>query len=567
MKKVLALILALVMVFALAACGGETEPTPTQNPSSGTETQNPGTSTPEQSEEPQFEGVREVSVGVKADIKTWEPWGSFNIGRQNMAPIVYQALTCHIPNLVTGEMEEYFILAESYERIEEGYYRIRLREGIKDTNGYDFTADDAIFSFQTCIDLGVLAQVKPIAEMTKEDDLTFTMKLKRDTVGTFSDICDAINMVTQRSYEESPDKMATTPVGTSPMILSEYRTGSEAVFTKADSYWNAAANESKDVSAGYCTMWDYTAIDKITYKFISDTTAMALALESGEIDIARAISDEDVSLYDGNGYAVFGYPEGNYAVSFNVSSNSPFQSYNLRMAVAYAIDSEGCLMAACDGDGEVATCWSYKTFTDYLDEWTGREYFNYNMDTAKDYLAKWEEETGKKASDLHLVLMYQNEDIADSTAVAIQNYVGTLTGNPNAVELVSYDRATFTASKKDPAASDMVIVNGQLVTRSESCYNWNDVSNTKNNGFNIFHDDTGAIDEVLMPAITIDTHNADTVRAFQQFIDDNCYLKNLFYANEYGACADWIGNTEHATGAKSCLNLGALTYDWAQSGK
>ena len=108
MKKVLALILALVMVFALAACGGETEPTPTQNPPTGTETQNPGTSTPEQSEEPQFEGVREVSVGVKADIKTWEPWGSFNIGRQNMAPIVYQALTCHIPNLVTGEMEEVF---------------------------------------------------------------------------------------------------------------------------------------------------------------------------------------------------------------------------------------------------------------------------------------------------------------------------------------------------------------------------------------------------------------------------------------------------------------------------
>lgn len=567
MKKVLALILALVMVLALAACGGGTTPTPTNAPDPGSETQTPGTSGPEATEAPAFEGVREINVGVSADIKTWEPWGSFNIGRQNMAPIVYQALTCHIPNLVTGEMEEYFILAESYERIEEGYYRIHLREGIVDTAGNPFTAADAIFSFQTCIDLGVLAQVKPIAEMVQEDELTFTMKLKRDTVGTFSDICDAINMVTQASYEASPDKMATTPVGTSPMVLSEYQTGSEAVFTRAESYWNAAANESKDVSAGYCTMWDYTNIDKITYKFISDTTAMALALEGGDIDIARAVSDEDVSLYDGNGYAVFGYPEGNYGVSFNVSSNSPFQSYNLRMAVAYAIDAEGCLLAACDGDGELATSWSYRTFTDYLPEWDGREYFTYNMDTAKDYLAKWEAESGKKASDLHLVLMYQNEDIADSTAVAIQNYVGSLTGNPNAVELVSYDRGTFTASKKDPTASDMVIVNGQLVTRTESCYNWNDVSNTKNNGYNIFHDDTGAIDEVLLPAITIDTHNDDTVRAFQQFIDDNCYLKNLFYANEYGACRDWVGNLDHAIGAKSCLNLGALSYNWAASGK
>mgnify|MGYP002869532312 FL=1 len=99
--------------------------------------------------------------------------------------------------------------------------------------------------------------------MEQEDDLTFLMYLTIDNVDGFSDACAAINMVTKESYEASPDGMQTTPVGTSPMVLESYVPGSEAVLVKADSYWNEAANKSKNIEDGYCNMWDFEDIDKI----------------------------------------------------------------------------------------------------------------------------------------------------------------------------------------------------------------------------------------------------------------------------------------------------------------
>lgn len=83
--------------------------------------------------------------------------------------------------------------------------------------------------------------------------------------------------------------------------------------------------------------------------------------------------------------------------------------------------------------------------------WDNRDYFGYNLDKAKEYLAKWEQETGKKASDLKLRIILQNEDDANAIALSVQSDVGALTGNPLCVEITSYDRATFTAAKKDPA--------------------------------------------------------------------------------------------------------------------
>ncbi|MBE6016572.1 MAG: ABC transporter substrate-binding protein [Lachnospiraceae bacterium] len=587
MKKLTALVLTAVMILSLAACSSGTSDNTQNGAAQGNSEAQQVTeaTTAHKAEvvaaedvttEPAFEeetfapfdGPKELVVGISADIGTWDPWGSFSGGRQNMAPVIYQALTADIANQETYEIVHYNVLAESTERIGNGEYRIKIREGIVDTAGNPFTAEDAIFSYQTCIDQGRLGQVAIIESMEQEDDLTFVMKLSSDNVGGFSDICAAINMVTKESYEASPDGMQTTPVGTSPMVLESYTQGSEAVFVKADSYWNDAANESKDVKAGYCGMWDYSNIDKVTYRIINNITSMELALENGEIDIARAISSEDVESFENSDTVkTFFYWDGSYSIAFNTSENSVCQNKNLREAIAYAIDSESCLSAACDNRGGVATCWSFWTFFDYLDEWTDREYFNYNMDTAKDYLKKFEEETGMKASDLSLELLYQNEDTAEATALTIQNFIGILTGNPNCVTLTSYDRGTYTSTKKSPDTFDITIVNGQLTTRTTSCYNWNDVSNTKVQGYNIFHDYTGEIDKYIEPVMAEETHNDDTVRAFQQFIDDNCYLKCLFYEVSYGAAAGWIHNTGAAIGAKGFLNIGALTYDWANSGK
>lgn len=572
-KRILAMLLAGVLALSLVACGDKTD-TPDNSKDPG-----PSATTPAEPSnnvpvgdvggaESDFDGVKEVIVGISADIKSWEPWGGFNLARQNEAPLVYQNLTADVVNLETNEMEHYFILAESAELVGDLTYRIKIREGIVDSAGNAFTAEDAIFSYEKCAEVSSLTQVRIIDSMTLVDELTFDMKLTQDTVGTFYDVTNAINMVTKESYEASPDGMVAQPVGTGPMILTEYVAGATAVFEKNEKFWNNAANESKSVEDGYCAMFDFTNIDKVTYECITDTATMAIALESGEIDIARAIGTEDIELFQSNDkFSVFAAPDAGLGVAFNVSSNSPLESYNLRMALAYAISSENALDAAVDGYGSIAKAWSFPAFVDYQEAWNSREYFEYNLDTAKEYLAKWEQETGKKASDLELTILLQNEDAANNLALSIQADVGQLTGNPNTITISALDRGTFNQAKKDATAFDLYIVDSQLVTRSHSGFEWDSLVNQAKNKYNCFMADDAVLQEKLMAAIQTTTTSAETVTAFEQYIVDQAYMKNLIYADGYGACASWIGNTLHATGAKSCLQLGALTYDWANSGK
>lgn len=113
----------------------------------------------------------------------------------------------------------------------------------------------------------------------------------------------------------------------------------------------------------------------------------------------------------------------------------------------------------------------------------------------------------------------------------------------------------------------MLVVDSQLVTRSHSGYEWDNLCNEDKNGYNVFHADDATLQEKLMDAIQVATTSDETVSAFEQYVEDQCYIKNLIYADAFGAASSWIGNLGYATGAKSCLNLGALTYDWNASGK
>ncbi len=564
-KRTLAMLLAVVMLIGLAACGND-EPATSETSKQPSASQDSGKPVEGQPAEPEFEGVKEIVIGIGYDIKSWEPWGNFNVARQNQAPIVYQTLTTDVVNLEENTMEHRYILAESAEAIGNNTYRIKIREGIVDTAGNPFTASDAVFSLTECKNHGGTAHTN-IKEVKLVDEMTLDLTLIADTVGAFYDVCNSLNMVTQASYEASPDGMASEPIGTTPMVLKEYVAGASVTFVKADSYWNEAANESKDPDAGYCTMWDFSDIDVIRYECITDTAAMAMALETGQIDIARTIGIEDIRLFEANDdFGLFATPDSALGIAFNASDNSPFANINLRLAFAHIMDSEA-LLSLFDGHGEVAKAWSYKTFVDYQAEWADRDYFEYDMAKAKDYLAKWEQETGKKASDLQLRIMFQNEENPEALALSIQAAASVLTGNPTCVELVAYDRGTFTQAKKDATAYEMLIVDSQLVNRSHSGYEWGNLVYTAKLGYNCFQVEDEVLQEKLMDAILTSTTSDETVAAFQDYVDEQCYMKNLVYVDDFGAAASWIGNLGRAIGSKCCLNLGALEYDWNASGK
>ncbi|HHU23293.1 MAG TPA: ABC transporter substrate-binding protein [Clostridiales bacterium] len=576
MKRWLSLLLVLVMILALASCGDkkagkDVEPTDSAQTAPKTSGPDAGDEGPEQ-QEPEN---KELVVGISTDPVSWEPWGAFNNGRKHLMHLVYQTLTAEIPDLVNGTTIRYYVLASGYEQIDDRTYEVYVREGIYDTAGNPFTAKDAVFSYSTAKAQGTLAQLNAIESLEVVDDYTFRMTTSRTlAVGDFEDILTGFNMVTQASYESSPDGMVTTPVGTTGYVLIDYVAGSHAVFEKADSYWNNAANESRSIEDGYCSTWDCTKLDKIRYEIITDPTTMTIALESGDIDISANVSSNDLQLFQDGGkladkFDVFAHPENMYGISFNASKSSPTNNYNLRMALAHCVDPQGVLDATFDGSGIVLKAWAYPTFMDYQNKWDDQPYFEYDLDLAKEYLQKFYDETGTTADTLKLRLLTQSGPTTGKIAEAVQAYIVTLVDNPTCVEILSFDRGTYNSMWMDENAFDILLIYGQTANRTYCTYAWNSYANAaklqhKND---VWHSGDEKVQELLNAAISVKTHSDETVSDFQQYINDQAYIKNLMCGDVYVVGKSWIGGLEDCIGPKDCLAIMALDYDWSKSDK
>ena len=133
MKKLLALLLALAMVFALAACNNNDEP-------SGNETQDPGTTESEQGGEPSGEAVTitiaPFNIGNFTDIAAWESLiAAFNEENPNVTievtPVTYQDGDQQLNNLITaGNAPD--IVFEGPERIIGNYAKEGLLVSLDD---------------------------------------------------------------------------------------------------------------------------------------------------------------------------------------------------------------------------------------------------------------------------------------------------------------------------------------------------------------------------------------------------------------------------------------------------
>jgi ABC-type transport system substrate-binding protein len=353
MKKALSLMLALLMaVMMLSACqtGGTT------------------TSVTQSSD-------NTVVVGIGGAMTGMGPWNSFNSAVIATMPFVYQPL--FELNGFGGELKG--VLAKSYEKVDSKTVRITLYDNIKDSAGNPFTADDAIFSTQKCIESGNQPQTSMIVNMTKIDDYTFEYAFSADVMeqlGTWDDIATKVWCVTKAAYEASSDGMEIDPVTTSPYKVAEFVPGSSLTLTKVDDYWQTDATQ---------TMYQYyTNADTIVFKFIPDQAQIAIALQNGDIDISNAISGTDMVLFNEGGTDADRFSVTNIAKNqayvnvYNCSATSVCSDLNLRMAIAYSWDANAIIEQALQGDGiPVYVPVGTAKYADYNKDWDGTASVSY----------------------------------------------------------------------------------------------------------------------------------------------------------------------------------------------
>ena len=353
MKKAIALFLSLVMVTMLFA-GCSSSPAP------GTE---------QSSSAPTGEKIAKDTIRLVVDIEpdTLDPRRGNNVQNNIIQNLIYDSL-------ISKDDAGNFVprLATEWEFIDDTHIRFKLREGVKFSNGYDFTAEDVLYSFaRTKLDSTSISTMAWYDDVNSyaEDDHTVVLAMNYPYAPALTVLCGGRTWIgsKQAMEEVGEEAYARAPIGTGAYKLDTWTTGSSLELSANENYWREAPKTKK-----------------LVYSIIAEATGRVIALETGEADFAYYINGSDMErVNEIEGYHVESGPSLKYyTICFNMK-NEKFADERVRYALSYAIDLEALTDAGFDGTATTMTsiipsqCEGWK---DTYGQW------EYNPEKAKELL-------------------------------------------------------------------------------------------------------------------------------------------------------------------------------------
>lgn len=335
MKKAMSLLLALVMVLSLAACGSGGS---ADDSSSGT-----------------------TLVYGSADYTRINP-AMDEHGEINL--LLFNGLTAHDGNdqIVPG-------LAETWDYDEQTYtYTFHLREGVKWHDGEPFTADDVKFTIEAIMDPENGSENAPnyedVEEITVIDAQTVAFRLTEPNVAFLEYMTMGIlpqHLLAGQDMQESD--FFRSPVGTGPYKLESWDAGQSIVLVKNEDYYLGAPK-----------------IDRVIFKIVPDDNAQAVQLQSGELDLALLDPKNAQSFAGMDGYTLYDMTTADYrGILFNFANDYWTANRDIIPAICYAIDRQAIVDSVLLGEGMPAYGPLQRNI--YNDE--SVEHYDYNPDKAR----------------------------------------------------------------------------------------------------------------------------------------------------------------------------------------
>ena len=229
-------------------------------------------------------------------------------------------------------------LAESWDISEDGKtYTFNLRQGVTYHDGSAFDAEDVKFSLDRARAEGSTNAQKAlfagIDTVTVKDTNTVVVQLK-SPAGNF-----LFNMGWGDAVIVAPETAGgnkANPVGTGPFKFGSWVKGATVNLVKNDTYWGTPV-----------------ALEKATFRFISDPAAARSAMLAGDVDaFANFPAPETIPQLraDPRFKVVIGSTEGETILSTN-NTKPPFNDVQVRRAIAHAIDRQAIIDGAMFGLG------------------------------------------------------------------------------------------------------------------------------------------------------------------------------------------------------------------------
>ncbi|MEX5727403.1 peptide/nickel transport system substrate-binding protein [Rhodovulum iodosum] len=329
---------------------------------------------------PAFAAQDSITIGMQLEPPNLDPTGGAAAAIDEVVYAnVFEGLTRFAPDgaIVPG-------LAERWEVSDDAtVYIFHLREGVSFHDGTAMDAEDVKFSLDRArAEDSTNAQkalFAGIAAVEVVDPLTLRVTLSAPN-GNFP-----FNMAWGDAVivaPESVEQAATAPVGTGPFSFARWVQGDRVEIVRNPDYWGTAP-----------------ALERATFKFISDASAAFAAMMAGDVDAFPVFpAPETLSQFEADPrFAVIvGSTEGETILSTN-NKAGPLGDVRVREAIAHAINRQDIIDGAMFGYGTPIGTHFAPHNPDYLDL---TEMSAYDPDKSRALLA----EAGQQDLKLRLML-------------------------------------------------------------------------------------------------------------------------------------------------------------------
>ena len=330
------------------------------------------------------------------DIITMDPGEAFEISTAEITTNTYSYLVrldLADTSKVKGD------IAESWTVSDDGLtYTFKLKPDLKFASGNPITAEDVAFSIERVIKLDkspafILSQFgltgDNVTEKAKAADAgtfvftvdkpyapSFVLNCLTATVGAVVDkkvVMEHVAAVTPSAeYKYDNDFgngwMKTGYAGSGPFKLREWRANEVVVMERNDEYYG-----------------DKPALNRVIYRHVKESSGQRLALEAGDIDVARNLEPGDLDAVSKNAeIATTSAPKGTvFYISLN-QKNPNLAKPEVAEAFKYLIDYDAIGSTLVKGIGEIHQTFLPKGVLGELDE----KPFKLDVAKAKELLAK-----------------------------------------------------------------------------------------------------------------------------------------------------------------------------------
>lgn len=247
----------------------------------------------------------DLDVAERSEPKTLNPVTAIdNVSREAIG-----LLNADLVHINRASQRTELALARSVERSSDGRrFVIRLRRGLRFSDGYPFDADDVLFTFQVLLDENVHAPQrdllilggKPLS-VSKQDAYTVVFQFS-EPYGPEDRLFDSIAILPRhllmQPYSEGKlakswglNSMAGEIAGLGPFRFQQYVPGQRLVLEKNPYYW-------KQDSAGQRLPY----LNRVFFEFVGSEDGEVLRFESGGVDLVSRINPRNFDVLSQNAH-------------------------------------------------------------------------------------------------------------------------------------------------------------------------------------------------------------------------------------------------------------------------